>query len=113
MSEWNPSTNPLAFALHPLLARGLRFAGVVQRCVTDLDLTAALIVRDHEARARDARAGKLVAMRRRAIREQLLAAAENDWDREDAHRVYQIVREQRVHEFSAALGDEVRAVLLP
>src|SRR6266852_3047711 len=52
-------------------------------------------------------------MRRRAVREQLLAAAENDRHRKNAHRVDQIVGEQCMHEFGTALRDEVRAVLLP
>ena len=51
-------------------------------------------------------------MRRRAVREQLLAGAQHDWHRENAHRVDKVVRQQRVHEFSAALGNEVRAILL-
>src|SRR6267378_4675421 len=51
-------------------------------------------------------------MRRRAVREQLLAAAENDRHRKNAHRVDQIVGEQCMHEFGTALRYEVRAILL-
>ncbi len=51
-------------------------------------------------------------MRRRAVGEQLLAAAEHDRHREDADRVDQVIGEQRVDELGAALGDEVRAVFL-
>ena len=51
-------------------------------------------------------------MWRRAIGEQLFAAAKHDRHREDAHSVDQVIGEQRVHEFGAALGDEVWAVFL-
>ena len=41
------------------------------------------------------------------------AAAEHDRHCEDAHSVNEVVREQRVHKFGAALSDEVRAVFFP
>src|SRR5262249_11301362 len=44
----------LAFTLHAFLARRFGLAGFSQCSVDDLDLAAALIVRDHDARARDA-----------------------------------------------------------
>lgn len=44
----------LAFAFHALLARRLGLAGFRQCAVDDLDRAAALIQRDHDARARDA-----------------------------------------------------------
>src|SRR5437899_2954498 len=60
----------LAFTLHAFLARRFGLAGFSQCGVDDLDVAAALIVRDHHARARDdAGAGQLVAVRRRAVRE--------------------------------------------
>src|SRR5512143_2193714 len=67
---------------------------------------------DDEAIWRDAGPRQLERMRRRAVGEQLLAAAEHDRHREDAHRVDQVIGEQSVDEFGAALGDEVRAVFL-
>src|SRR5258706_13741559 len=51
-------------------------------------------------------------MRRRAVREQLLAAAENDRHRKNAHRIDQVVGEQCMHELGTALREEVGAVLL-
>src|SRR5206468_6692960 len=103
----------LAFALYPFLTGDLTLAAVdADRAVDDLDLTAALVVADKDAGGRNPRAGQLERMRRRAVREQLLAAAENDRHRKNAHRVDQIVGEQCMHEFGTALRDEVRAVLL-
>src|SRR5712692_6041910 len=103
---------PLALALHPFLTGDLTLAAVdAERAVDDLDLTVALVVADHDAGGRNARAGQLERMRRRAVREQLLAAAENDRQRKNAHRVDQIVGEQCMHEFGTALRDKVRAVL--
>ena len=52
-------------------------------------------------------------MRRRAVREELFAAAKHDRQREDTHRVDQIIGEQRMDEFGAALSNEVRPVFLP
>jgi hypothetical protein len=43
----------------------------------------------------------------------LLAAAENDRNGEGGHAINEVAGEQRMHEFGAALGDEIRAVLLP
>jgi hypothetical protein len=54
----------LAFALHALLPRRFRFTRLGEGSVGNLDLAAALIVRDHEARARDPRSGQLVTVRR-------------------------------------------------
>src|SRR5205814_1972211 len=102
----------LAFALHPLLTGDLTLAGGTERGVVNLDLTAALVVANKDAGGRNARAGHLERMRCRAVREQPLAAAENDRHRKNAHRVDQIVGEQCVHELGTALRDEVRAVLL-
>ena len=67
---------------------------------------------DDQAIWRDAGPGQLERMRRRAVGEQLLAAAKHDRHREDAHRVDQVIGEQRVDEFGTALGDKVRAVFL-
>ena len=55
---------------------------------------------------------QLERMRRRAVGEQLFAAAEHDRHREDGHRVDEVVGEERMDEFGTALGDEVRAVFL-
>src|SRR5262245_9297464 len=63
----------LAFALHALLAGDLTFAGRIERGVADLDFSAALVVSDHDARARNARSCQLVSMRRRAVGKQLFA----------------------------------------
>src|SRR5918993_193590 len=52
-------------------------------------------------------------MRRRAVSKELFAAAKHDWHREDADRVDEIVGEQGMHEVSTALGNQVRAFLLP
>src|SRR5439155_10291264 len=84
---------------------------VIERAVDDLDLTAALVVADKDAGGRNARAGQLERMRRRAVREELLAAAQHHRHCEDAHRVDQIVGEQCMHELGTALRDEVRTVL--
>jgi hypothetical protein len=46
-------------------------------------------------------------MRRRAVGEQLFAAAKHDRHREEAHGVDQVIGEQRVDELGTALGDEV------
>src|SRR5262245_60597787 len=103
----------LVLALHPLLAGNLTFAGGIERRVANLDLALALVVADDQAVWRDAGTGQLERMRRRAVGEQLFAAAKHDRNREDAHSVDEVVGEQRVDEFGTALGDEVRAILLP
>jgi hypothetical protein len=60
----SPIKVKLAFALHALLPRRFRFTRLGEAGVGDLDLAAALIVRDHEARSRDSRSSQLVAVRR-------------------------------------------------
>ena len=50
-SERSEPTIRLAFALHARLPRRFRFAWVREGGVGNLDLAAALVVRDHEARA--------------------------------------------------------------
>src|SRR6266550_1196749 len=103
---------PLALALHALPAGNLTFAGGIERSVANLDLTLSLVMADDQAIWRDAEPGQPERMRLRAIGEQLFAAAEHDRHREDAHRVDQVIGEQRVDEFGTALGDEVWAVFL-
>jgi hypothetical protein len=44
---------------------------------------------------------------------QLFAAAEHNRHCKGAHRINKVVSEQRLHKFGAALGVELRAVLLP
>src|SRR5204863_9920021 len=103
---------PLALALHALPAGNLTFAGGLERSVANLDLTLSLVMADDQAIWRDAGPGQLERMRRRAVGEQLFAAAKHDRHCEDAHSVDQVIGEQRVDEFGTALGDEVRAVFL-
>ena len=62
----------LAFALHTLLTGDFTFAGRIELGAADLDLTVALVVSDHDARARHARPGQRVSVRDRAVGEQLL-----------------------------------------
>src|SRR6266545_4419838 len=103
---------PLALALHALLAGNLTFAGGIGRSVANLDLTLSLVMADGQSIWRDAGPSQLERMRRRAVGEQLFAAAKHDWHREDAYSIDQVIGEQRVDEFGTALGDEVRAVFL-
>src|ERR687892_1423424 len=103
---------PLALALHALLAGNLTFAGGIERSAANLDLTLSLVMADDQATWRDAGPSQLERMRRRAVGEQLFAAAKHDRHREDAHSVDQVIGEQRVDEFGTALADEVRAILL-
>src|SRR5438045_2619453 len=103
---------PLALALHALAARNLTYAGGIEQSVADLDLTLSFVMADDQAIWRDAGPGQLERMRRRAVGEQLFAAAKYDRHREDAHGVDQVIREQRVDQLGTALGDEVRAVFL-
>src|SRR5207302_3170915 len=103
---------PLALALHALTAGNLTFAGGIARSVANLDLTLSLVMADDQAICRDAGPSQLERMRRRAVGEQLFAAAKHDRHCEDAHSVDQVLGEQRVDEFGTALGDEVRAVVL-
>src|SRR5438874_10283828 len=102
----------LALALHALPAGNLTFAGGIERSVANLDLTLSLVMADDQAIWRDAGPGQLERMRRRAVGEQLFAAAKHDRHCEDAHSVDQVIGEQLVDEFGTALGDEVRAVFL-
>src|SRR5438309_12047621 len=106
------SANLLALALHALPAGNLTFAGGIERSVANLDLTLSLVMADGQAIWRDAGPSQLERMRRRAVGEQLFAAAKHDRHCEDAHSVDQVIGEQRVDEFGTALGDEVRAVFL-
>ena len=85
----------------------------MERCVTDLDLTVALVVSDEDARTRNARSGEFVRVRRRAVSEQLLAAAEHDRDGKGGHHIDEVRSEQRMDEFGAALGDEIGPVYIP
>src|SRR5881296_2809798 len=101
---------PLALALHALLAGNLTFAGGIERGVANLDLTLSLVLADDQAIRRNAGPSQLERMWRRAVGEQLFAAAKHDRHREDAHSVDQVIGEQRVDEFGTALGDEIRAV---
>src|SRR5207249_11427452 len=66
---------PLALALHALLAGNLTFAGGIERSVANLDLTLSLVMADDQAIWRDAGPSQLERMRRRAVGEQLFAAA--------------------------------------
>src|SRR3981081_2051946 len=102
----------LALALHALLAGNLTFAGGIECSVGSLDSTLSLVMADDQAIRRYAGPGQLERMRRRAVGEQLFAAAKHDRNREDAHRIDQVIGEQRVDEFCTSLGDEVRAVSL-
>src|SRR5438132_6123176 len=102
----------LALALHALPAGNLTFAGDIERSVDNLDLTLSLVMADDHALWRDAGSSQLERMRRRAVGEELFAAAKHDRHCEDAHGVDQVTGEQRVDEFGTALGDEVRAVFL-
>src|SRR5438874_864406 len=103
---------PLALALHALPAGNLTFAGGIERSAANLDLTLSLVMADDQAIWRDAGPSQPERMRRRAVGEQLFAAAKHDRHCEDAHSVDQVIGEQRVDEFGTALGDEVRAVFL-
>src|SRR5438105_10709626 len=103
---------PLALALHALSAGNLTFAAGIERSVANPDLTLSLVMADDQAIWRDAGPGQLERMRRRAVGEQLFAAAKHDRHCEDAHSVDQVIGEQRVDEFGTSLGDEVRAVFL-
>src|SRR6185503_3066369 len=82
---------PLAFALHALLAGDLTFAGYIELGAADRDLTVARVMSDHDARARHARSRQRVRVRRRAVGKELLAAAEHHRDGEDGHRVDEVV----------------------
>src|ERR1700716_366395 len=94
---------PLALALDALPAGNLTFAGGIERSVAKLDLTLSLVMADDQAIWRDAGPGRLERVRRRAVGEQLFAAAKHDRQREDAHSVDQVIGEQRVDEFGTAL----------
>src|SRR5438132_9133636 len=107
-----PLIAPLALALHALPAGNLTFAGGIERSVANLDLTLSLVVADDHAFRRDAGPSQLERMRRRAVGEQLFAAAKHDRHREHADSVDQVIGEQRMDELATALGDEVRAVFL-
>src|SRR5436309_11278632 len=95
---------PLALALHALPAGNLTFAGGIERSAANLDLTLSLVMADDQAVWRDAGPSQLERMRRRAVGEQLFAAAKHDRHCEDAHSVDQVIGEQRVDEFGTALG---------
>src|SRR5687768_9191324 len=69
---------PLALALHALLAGNLTFAGGIERSVANLDLTLSLVMADDQAIWRDAGPSQLERMRRRAVGEELFAAAKHD-----------------------------------
>lgn len=99
----------LALAFHPLSPRNLTFAGGLDLGVVAPDFTAARVVADKDAGGRNARTDQLERMRCRAVCEQLLAATEDDRRRKNAKLVVQIVGEQCMHDFGAALGDEIRA----
>src|SRR5439155_10439270 len=75
----------LALALHALPAGNLTFAGGIERSVDNLDLTLSLVMADDQAVWRDAGPSQLERMRRRAVGEQLFAAAKHDRHREDAY----------------------------
>src|SRR5436190_24255816 len=70
-----PLIAPLALALHALPAGNLTFAGGIERSVANLDLTLSLVMADDQAIWRDAGPSQLERMRRRAVGEQLFAAA--------------------------------------
>ena len=53
------------------------------------------------------------ALEGRAVRKQLLAAAEHDRNREDGHAVDEVVGQERTDEFGATLGDKIGAVFVP
>src|SRR3981189_1744900 len=80
---------PLALALHALPAGNLTFAGGIEPRVANLDLTLSLVMADDQAIWRDSGPHQLERMRRRAVGEQLLAAAKHDRHREDADGVDQ------------------------
>src|SRR5688500_489737 len=103
----------LPFTLHALLAGDFTFARRIELGAAGLDRTVALVVSDHDARARHARSCQLVSVRRRPVGEQLLAAAEHDRDGEDGHRVNEVVGQERMDEVGAALGDKTGAVFVP
>src|SRR5438445_8544800 len=107
-----PLIAPLALALHALPAGNLTFAGGIERSVANLDLTLSLVMADDQAICRDAGPSQLERMRRRAVGEQLFAAAKHDRHCEDAHSVEQVLCDHRVVEFGTALGDVVRVVIM-
>src|SRR6267378_7816707 len=76
---------PLALALHALPAGNLTLAGGIKRSVVNLDLTLSLVMADNQAIWRDAGLSQLERMRRRAVGEQLFAAAKHDRQCEDAY----------------------------
>src|SRR5947209_19857734 len=78
---------PLALALHSLPAGNLTFAGGIGRSVANLHLTLSLVMADDQTIWRDAGPTQLERMRRRAVGEQLFAAAKHDRHCEDAHGV--------------------------
>src|SRR5438105_1039184 len=86
-----PPGKPLALALHPLPAGNLTLAGGTERSVVNLDPTLSLVVADHQASWSHARPGQLERMRRRAVGEEFLAAAQHDRHRENADRVDEII----------------------
>src|SRR5260370_42322279 len=94
------------------LLAGSSLAGLIERFVADLDLTVALVMSDHDARARNARSCQLVRARRRPFGEQRLAAAEHDREGKNGHRVDEVVGQKRIDEFGAALGEKIRAVFV-
>src|SRR4029453_255343 len=69
---------PLALALHALTASKLAFTGGTEQSVVDFDLPLSLVVANDHAFGRDAGPGQLERMRRRAVGEQLFAAAKHD-----------------------------------
>ena len=81
----------LALALHSLLAGSFGLAGRIERGAADLDLTVALVVSDHDARARNARSCQLVSVRCRAVGKQLFAAAEHNREGERGDRIDKVI----------------------
>jgi hypothetical protein len=78
--------------------------------VANLDLTLSLVMADDQAIWRDAGPSQLERMRRRAVGEQLFAAAKHDRHREDAHSVDQV--RSRMARGRAAMSFDSRAKCL-
>src|SRR5919108_440268 len=105
---------PLAavtLACHPLAARDLRRCWRVHREVAGRHGACTLVARNHDPCRRHAAVDKPERGWPRAIAEQLLAVAQNDWECEQPDLVDQVVGEQRLEQIGAALRHQRGAVL--
>src|SRR6185295_19254223 len=83
--------NPLTLALHALSAGHLPFTGGIERSVVRLDPTLSLVMADDQAIRSDAGPTQPEGMRRRAVGEQLFAAAQHGRHHEEADGVDQVL----------------------